>query len=99
MKLSAVYKSPKKIDTYLYVEKRDDFSRVPKELMKQFGKPLFVMTIPLMKREAIAGISTLKFSQKLQNEGFYLQLPPKVKSLLEEHLKSHSESVRTSKQK
>lgn len=98
MKLSAVYKSPKKIDTFLYVEKRDEFSRVPAQLMKQFGEPKFVMTIPLAKREHIAGISRQKFSDKLQKEGYYLQLPPKVKSLLEEHLEANKLALRPHKE-
>lgn len=85
MKLSAVYSSPKKIDTYLYVSKRDDFSRVPSVLMKQFGTPKFVMMVIASKRETIAGIDSDKFIKKIEKEGFYLQLPPKVKSLLEAH--------------
>jgi hypothetical protein len=86
MKLSAVYKSPKKVDTYLYVTKRDDFTRVPAALMQKFGTPLFVMLIPLNKRESIAGIDRNKLVLKLSSEGFYLQLPPKVTNLLEGHL-------------
>jgi uncharacterized protein YcgL (UPF0745 family) len=86
MKLSAVYKSPKKVDTYLYVAKRDDFTRVPAALMQKFGTPLFVMLIPLNKREIIAGMDRNKLVLKLESEGFYLQLPPKVTNLLEGHL-------------
>jgi uncharacterized protein YcgL (UPF0745 family) len=85
MKLSAVYRSPKKIDTYLYVSERDDFSRVPSVLMKQFGTPQFVMMVIASKRETIAGIDSDKFIKKIETEGFYLQLPPKVKSLLDAH--------------
>lgn len=85
MKLSAVYRSPKKIDTYLYVAKRDDFSRVPSALMTQFGTPQFVMMVIASKRETIAGIKRDNFIQKIEKEGFYLQLPPKVKSLLAAH--------------
>ena len=34
-----IYRSTKREQTYLYVEKKDDFSRVPDELMYSFGKP------------------------------------------------------------
>ena len=85
MKLSAVYRSPKKIDTYLYVNKRDDFSRVPSALMTQFGTPQFVMMVIASKRAKIAGIDSDNFIKKIEKEGFYLQLPPKVKSLLDAH--------------
>ncbi|MFT6269654.1 MAG: hypothetical protein ACJAVV_002481 [Alphaproteobacteria bacterium] len=88
MKLSAVYKSPRKADTFLYVEKRDDFAAVPEGLMKQFGVPIFVMLIPLSKRETVAGINRDKLVERIQAEGFYLQLPPKPKNLLDAHLES-----------
>ncbi|MFT4655069.1 MAG: hypothetical protein ACJA0G_001888 [Kangiellaceae bacterium] len=88
MKLSAVYKSSRRADTYLYLAKRDDFSTVPDVLMKQFGVPIFVMLIPLIKRDIIAGINRDKLVERIQTDGFYLQLPPKVNNLLDEHLES-----------
>lgn len=88
MKLSAVYKSLKKTDCYLYVEKRDDFSRVPDALLKQFGTPQFFMLVALTKHDTIANISTSSFIAKMQAQGFYLQMPPKEKSLLSEHRES-----------
>jgi uncharacterized protein YcgL (UPF0745 family) len=88
MKLSAVYKSSRRADTYLYLAKRNDFSTVPDVLMKQFGVPIFVMLIPLIKRDIIAGINRDKLVERIQTDGFYLQLPPKVNNLLDEHLES-----------
>ena len=38
--LCSVYKSSKKVQTYLYINKRDDFSDVPEALMKMFGRPV-----------------------------------------------------------
>lgn len=42
-----IYRSSKRDQTYLYVEKKDDFSRVPEELMKGFGQPQLAMILPL----------------------------------------------------
>lgn len=95
MKLSAVYKSLRKVDTYLYVEKRDDFSSVPDALMQQFGEPQFVMLVPLVKHDIIAGIKTTTLVEKLQAEGFYLQLPPKVQDLLKRHVDVQEQSGTT----
>ncbi len=86
MKLSVVYKSTKRSDTYLYVAKRDDFERVPSPLMKMFGVPKLVMLVALTKHDKVAGIDTQTFIDKLEKEGFYLQLPPKQENWLEEHL-------------
>ncbi|MEM0911266.1 MAG: YcgL domain-containing protein [Pseudomonadota bacterium] len=81
----AVYKSPKKSDTYLYIAKKDDFSAVPKALMATFGAPKFVLVANIQDRETFAGLEVAEFEKKFQEKGFYLQLPPKVESLLEHH--------------
>ena len=88
MKLSAVYRSSKRANTYLYLAKRDDFESVPEALMKQFGRPQFVMLIALEKHPKVAGIDRQDFIQKLSEHGFYLQLPPKEKSWLSEYRES-----------
>ncbi|MBQ4835272.1 MULTISPECIES: YcgL domain-containing protein [Pseudoalteromonas] len=85
--LSAVYKSSKKADTYLFIEKRDDFSKVPEPLMNTFGTPLFVMLVDLAKREklGVADLSLVK--EQLTEQGFYLQIPPPEENLLDEFKK------------
>ncbi|MEG7407258.1 YcgL domain-containing protein, partial [Serratia marcescens] len=45
--LCVIYRSTKRDQTYLYVEKKDDFSRVPEALMKSFGVPQFAMMLSL----------------------------------------------------
>jgi uncharacterized protein YcgL (UPF0745 family) len=91
MMLCAVYKSKKKVDTYLYVPKEDDFSAVPQPLLKAFGKPEFVMQVPVNKRQHIAHIAREDFISKIDEQGFYLQLPPTSASLLKMHLQAQSE--------
>ena len=48
-----IYRSSKRDQTYLYVEKKDDFSRVPEELMKGFGQPQLAMILPLDGRKKL----------------------------------------------
>lgn len=83
--LCAVYKSSKKDETYLYLPKKDDFSQVPKALMDTFGKAIFVMLLPLQKREKLAQVDIEKLKKELDANGFYLQLPPPKESLLKAH--------------
>lgn len=83
-----IYRSPLRDQTYLYVEKKDDFSRVPEELLKGFGKPQLAMVLSLAQREKLAGADINKVKQALSDKGFYLQLPPPVESLLKIHLES-----------
>ena len=87
--ITAVYKSKKKADTYLYVEKRDDFSKVPEPLMDTFGQPIFVMLINLAKREQLGVADLEKVKSELNDKGFYLQIPPKEENLLDEFKKQN----------
>lgn len=83
--ICAVYKSPRKDETYLYVPNRDDFSAVPEALMNTFGKPQFVMLLPLSKRNHLARLSSDELKAALDEQGFYLQVPPPKEDLLKQH--------------
>ncbi|MFC3032528.1 YcgL domain-containing protein [Pseudoalteromonas fenneropenaei] len=90
--LTAVYKSSKKADTFLFVEKRDDFTKVPAPLMTTFGRPVFVMLVNLAARDklGVADIDSVKAS--LSEKGFYLQLPPPEENLLDTFRKQNGVS-------
>nr|WP_136250067.1 YcgL domain-containing protein [Ningiella ruwaisensis] len=83
--LCAVYKSKKKADTYLYVKEKDDFSDVPESLLSVFGQPQFVMLVPANKRPRIAGIERERFLESMNEQGYYLQMPPKPENLLQSY--------------
>jgi len=82
--LTAVYKSKKKADAFLFVEKRDDFSKVPEPLMTMLGQPHYVMIINLAKREHLGGSDLEVVKAELNDKGYYLQLPPPEQNLLSE---------------
>ncbi|HBV38577.1 MAG TPA: hypothetical protein DEF05_02490 [Erwinia sp.] len=81
-----IYRSPKRDQTYLYVEKKDDFSRVPAELLQGFGKPQLAMVLPLDGSKRLANADQEKVKTALSEQGYYLQVPPPVESLLKMHL-------------
>jgi len=83
--LCAIYKSPKKDQTYLFINKRDDFSEVPEALMTTFGNPILVTVINLTSQKKLALADIDKVKDALTNQGFYLQLPPPQENLLDEH--------------
>lgn len=83
--LCSVYKSPKKPETYLYIEKSGDFSRVPAGLMETFGKPELVLTFQLSAERKLAGADADKVLSELAQNGFYLQLPKPEESMLAVH--------------
>ncbi|MBV8043367.1 YcgL domain-containing protein [Pluralibacter sp.] len=81
-----IYRSTKRDQTYLYVEKKDDFSRVPEELMQGFGQPKLAMILPLDGRKKLVNASLDKVKQALADQGYYLQLPPPPENLLKQYL-------------
>jgi uncharacterized protein YcgL (UPF0745 family) len=83
--LCAIYKSPKKAQTFLFVNKRDDFSSVPEALMKTFGTPNLVTLINLATKDKLGMADLDKVKKNLDEQGFYLQLPPPEEDLLKAH--------------
>ena len=83
--LCVIYKSSKKEQTYLFVEKRDDFSKVPDALMVTFGTPILVTLINLATKDKLGMADLSKVKQNLTEQGYYLQLPPPQVDLLKEH--------------
>ncbi|MBA6338516.1 MULTISPECIES: YcgL domain-containing protein [unclassified Colwellia] len=83
--LCTIYKSTKKAQTYLFVKQRNDFSSVPAPLMSIFGTPTLVTVMNLAKKEKLALADIEKVKANLNEQGFYLQLPPPVENLLDQH--------------
>jgi uncharacterized protein YcgL (UPF0745 family) len=71
-----IYKSLKKDQLYLYVDKKDDFSRVPEDLFNSFGRIEFVMDLELTPERKLAKEDAGKVLESLKTKGFFVQLPP-----------------------
>ncbi|WP_415881750.1 YcgL domain-containing protein [Neptuniibacter sp. QD72_48] len=76
MKICSVYLSPRKDEMYLYVDKRDQLSKVPEALLEMFGSPKHVMDIPLTADRELARVDTEKVLADLDEKGYFLQMPP-----------------------
>ncbi|MDO4698533.1 MAG: YcgL domain-containing protein [Pasteurellaceae bacterium] len=79
--LCAIYKSPRKEGMYLYVEKREQFDVVPEELRQMFGKPELVMLFNLAGDKPLKRVDNQDVLQKIQTQGYYLQMPPPEENL------------------
>lgn len=82
--LCAIYKSQKKEGMYLYVAKRDDFSAVPEALISMLGKPIFVMLFNLAGNKQLIHTANTEVLEKIQQQGFYLQMPKLEENLYDE---------------
>ena len=83
--LCSVYKSSKKVQTYLYVNNRDDFSDVPEALMKMFVTPIMVTVLNLSSKVKLGFADLEKVKASLSEQGYYLQLTPKEEDMLKAH--------------
>ncbi len=90
--LCAIYKSPRKEGMYLYVPKRDDFSRVPAPLREQFGRPIFVMLFNLAGKKPLVQVDNTKLQTALEQDGFYFYMPPPQENLLKKWRETQAKS-------
>lgn len=71
-----IYKSLKKHLLYLYIDQKDDFSRIPEELLQSFGVLEFVLELELSPERKLAKEDSEKVLASLREKGFFVQLPP-----------------------
>lgn len=71
-----IYKSLKKEHLYLYIDKKDDFSKVPDPLFNSFGGMAFVMELELTPGRKLAREDADKVFASLKEKGFFVQMPP-----------------------
>ncbi len=89
-----VYRSSKKEGMYLYVEKKDDLSRVSDALLALFGQPQAAMVLLLKKDRKLAGANVVDVMQQIQERGFYLQMPPAQDAEMQQLAQKNSKLVR-----
>lgn len=71
-----VYKSLKKDGMYLFVAEQQELDDLPEALMAQFGKAELVMALELTPERQLAQADSKRVIQCLEDQGYYLQLPP-----------------------
>ncbi|MBL4607351.1 MAG: YcgL domain-containing protein [Pseudomonadales bacterium] len=74
--LCSIYKSTKKDEMYLYVEKKDKFQRVPEALLNIFGSPVHFGDLLLRPEKKLARADVVEVIAQIQEKGFFLQMPP-----------------------
>jgi len=71
-----IYKGSRKAETYLFIEREDEFQRVPEALLGMLGELTKVMQLELSAERQLAQADVQQVMQLLDEQGFYLQLPP-----------------------
>ncbi len=80
--LCQIYASPRKEEMYLFVEKARGLTDVPEALLTRFGEPREVMTLVLEPGRKLARADASEVLERIEEQGFYLQMPPTPEELL-----------------
>ena len=83
--ICAVYRSKNRPNTYLFLDKKDDFSVLPKELQQIFGKPELVMVLTDDKLGKMLPISRESLVQEILVNRYWLWIKQAEAILLEQH--------------
>ena len=71
-----IFRSSKKMDTYIYLPIEVEFDDLPEALRKQFGRTVFVMELLLTTSLKLALFDAATVMQGIAKDGFFLQFPP-----------------------
>ena len=71
-----VYKSNKQEQTYLYVAGESRFDDVPEGLITLLGELEFVLAVELHEDRRLAQVDARDVMERLQENGYFLQMPP-----------------------
>lgn len=78
--ICAIYRSKRKIDTYVYVVKQEDEAKnldvVPETIHEGMGELTFVMELDLESRDSLARVDIEAVKLSLKEKGMYIQMPP-----------------------
>ena len=81
-RLLQIYRSSRKEEMYLYVDKARDLQDVPEPLLAQFGEPQPVMTLLLDAERKLARVDATEVLASIEQQGFFLQMPPTPEELM-----------------
>ncbi|ATJ83272.1 YcgL domain-containing protein [Halomonas beimenensis] len=90
--LCEIYKSARKDEMYLYVDKRRGLEDVPEALLERFGQPVSAMTLILTPDKPLARAKAAEVMAAIEEKGFYLQMPPAKEEYLLDLYKTPTEA-------
>ncbi len=80
-RLVEIFRSGRREEMYLYVDRAQGLAEVPESLLKQFGEAHSVMTLVLEPGRKLARADAGEVLAEIEERGFYLQMPPTPEQL------------------
>jgi len=89
----SVFKSPKKQEMYLYVDRKVGIDKLPEALLALFGQPGHVLDMVLTPEKKLAQVDAKRVLDEIEEKGFYLQMPPGKEDYLLDLYKAPKDSL------
>ncbi len=77
-----IYRSNQQKGMYLYLEEKDNFSKVPESLLKLLGDVNFTFEFDLSKNRKLVRAEAEEVLRIMSENGYFLQMPPPKSELL-----------------
>ncbi len=71
-----VYRSTARQGAYLFVRRSEDLDDVPEELLARLGRLELALEVELHRQRQLARTTGAQVMSHIEEQGFYLQLPP-----------------------
>ena len=71
-----VYKSSRRENTYLFIDRENDFHNVPEALVNLLGDLTLVIDVVLEPDRKLAQADPVDVMHQINSQGYFLQLPP-----------------------
>lgn len=81
----SVYKSSKKKEMYIYVDRNFKLEEMPEALKGVFGEPIHVLDMVLTPEKKLARVTAEKVLAAIEEKDFYLQMPPTENDIIGTH--------------
>lgn len=75
-RICSIYRSPRKNEMYLYVDRSEALARVPEALLAAFGPPQLAFDMVLTPERKLAREDIATVLENLEKQGYHLQMPP-----------------------
>lgn len=78
-----VYRSKAKRGMYVYLAEKDNFDIIPTDLRRRLGKLEYSFEFTLNEERTLVRYDTKQVIQQIQDDGFFLQMPPPESNFLD----------------
>lgn len=73
----SIYRGKRKEDHYVYLPEADNFDAIPDSIKRLMGEFVLAMELEITEQSKLAQSDPKEVLEKIQQQGFYLQMPPR----------------------